>query len=88
MTAFSFILGMLPLLVATGAGAASRRVLGTTVFAGMLAATLLGVLVIPMLYFVVQHASERAGRVFGRSGPAGTPATSMAVKPAPGPTPG
>lgn len=75
MTAFSFILGMIPLLIASGAGAASRRVLGTTVFAGMLAATVLGVLVIPMLYFVVQHSSERLGRVLGR-GPARAPEAS------------
>ena len=70
MTAFSFILGVIPLLVATGAGAASRRVLGTTVFSGMIAATVLGVLVIPMLYFVVQHFSEFMGRLIGKtSGP-------------------
>jgi HAE1 family hydrophobic/amphiphilic exporter-1 len=69
MTAFSFILGVIPLLVATGAGAASRRVLGTTVFSGMLAATVLGVLVVPMLYFVVQHGSEFIGRILGK-GPA------------------
>ena len=88
MTAFSFILGMLPLLVASGAGAASRRVLGTTVFAGMLAATVLGVLVIPMLYFVVQSLSERLGRLTGRKGPepgrAGEPAGEGASAPTPG----
>ena len=39
MTAFSFILGVLPMVIATGAGANSRRAIGTTVFAGMLAAT-------------------------------------------------
>ena len=66
MTAFSFILGVIPLLVATGAGAASRRVLGMTVFSGMLAATVLGVLVVPMLYFVIQHGSEFMGRILGK----------------------
>ncbi len=82
MTAFSFILGMIPLLIASGAGAASRRVLGTTVFAGMLAATLLGVLVIPMLYFVVQHGSESLGGLLGRR--PRTPAPAEAPTPTPG----
>ncbi len=58
MTAASFILGVIPLLVATGAGAASRRVLGTVVFAGMLTATVIGVIAIPLLYFIVQWISE------------------------------
>ena len=54
MTAFSFILGVMPLLIATGAGAASRVALGTAVFGGMLFATVFGIFVIPWLYFVVQ----------------------------------
>jgi len=66
MTAFSFILGVVPLVVAAGAGAASRRALGTAVLGGMLAATVLGVFVIPVLYVVVQTASE------WRGGPADT----------------
>jgi HAE1 family hydrophobic/amphiphilic exporter-1 len=61
MTAVSFILGVLPLVVATGAGAASRRSLGTAVFGGMLAATVFGVFLIPVLYVVIQKASDRAG---------------------------
>jgi len=59
MTAFSFILGVIPLVFATGAGAASRRALGTAVFGGMLAATIFGVFLIPVLYLVVQRTSER-----------------------------
>ena len=47
MTALAFILGVLPLYVATGAGAASRRVLGTTVFGGMLAASFIAIFIIP-----------------------------------------
>src|SRR5262249_8374277 len=47
MTAFAFILGVIPLVVATGSGAASRRILGTTVLGGMLAATAIAVFVIP-----------------------------------------
>jgi hydrophobe/amphiphile efflux-1 (HAE1) family protein len=59
MTSLAFILGVAPLLVATGAGAASRRALGTTVFSGMMAATLLAVLFVPTLYVVTQKIAER-----------------------------
>ncbi len=59
MTAFSFILGVLPLLLASGAGAASRKSLGTTVFSGMLAATIVGTLLVPVFYVAVQGAVER-----------------------------
>ncbi|MFT6051875.1 MAG: hydrophobe/amphiphile efflux-1 (HAE1) family protein [Halioglobus sp.] len=55
MTAFSFILGVLPLLVASGAGAEARKVMGMTVFSGMLVATLVGVLVVPALYVMVDR---------------------------------
>ncbi len=54
MTAFAFILGVVPLLTASGAGAEGRKVMGMTVFAGMLVATILGVCLIPMLYVVVE----------------------------------
>jgi hydrophobe/amphiphile efflux-1 (HAE1) family protein/NodT family efflux transporter outer membrane factor (OMF) lipoprotein len=50
MTAFTFILGVLPMVLATGAGAASRRAIGTTVFFGMVAATVLGIVLVPALY--------------------------------------
>jgi HAE1 family hydrophobic/amphiphilic exporter-1 len=53
MTAFSFILGVLPLLVASGAGAEARKVMGMTVFSGMLAATVIGVILVPAMYVVV-----------------------------------
>ena len=53
MTAFAFILGVTPLVRASGAGAESRKVMGMTVFAGMLIATILGVLLIPMLFVLV-----------------------------------
>jgi multidrug efflux pump subunit AcrB len=61
MTAFSFILGVIPLVIATGAGARSRVSLGTAVFGGMLVATVGGVFLIPWLYVVIQKASERSG---------------------------
>ena len=54
MTSFAFILGCIPLWVATGSGAASRRILGTVVISGMLAATLLGIFLIPLLYVQVE----------------------------------
>jgi HAE1 family hydrophobic/amphiphilic exporter-1 len=66
MTAFSFILGVLPLLVASGAGAEARKVMGMTVFSGMLAATIIGVLVVPALYVLVERL---AGRKPGRGSP-------------------
>jgi HAE1 family hydrophobic/amphiphilic exporter-1 len=55
MTSFAFILGCVPLWVATGAGSAARKVLGTAVISGMLAATVLGVMFIPALFVVVEH---------------------------------
>jgi HAE1 family hydrophobic/amphiphilic exporter-1 len=60
MTAFSFILGVLPLVVATGAGAVSRVSVGTVVFAGMLGVTVLGVFFTPALYVLMQGRSRAA----------------------------
>jgi HAE1 family hydrophobic/amphiphilic exporter-1 len=62
MTSFAFILGLLPLVVAAGAGAASRRAVGTPVFGGMIAASVFGIFVIPMLYVVFQQLRERTAR--------------------------
>ena len=59
MTAFAFILGVVPLMVATGAGAASRQSIGTTVFGGMLAATLLTLVFVPVFYVVIERLRER-----------------------------
>ncbi|RJX29404.1 MAG: multidrug efflux RND transporter permease subunit [Desulfarculus sp.] len=67
MTAFSFILGVFPLVVAEGAGAASRQTIGATVFAGMLAATLGGIFLIPALYAGFQGLRERL-KALGRKG--------------------
>ncbi len=58
MTAISFILGVLPLVVATGAGAASRVSLGSAVFGGMIVAAIGGTLLVPMFYAVVQRLIE------------------------------
>jgi hydrophobic/amphiphilic exporter-1 (mainly G- bacteria), HAE1 family len=59
MTAISTLLGIFPLVIATGAGAGSRQSLGTAVFGGMLVATFLSLFVVPILYIVVKMASER-----------------------------
>jgi multidrug efflux pump subunit AcrB len=63
MTSFAFIFGVTPLLIATGAGAASRRALGTAVFGGMIGVTVLGLLFTPLLFVVVQGASEWLSRM-------------------------
>ncbi len=63
MTAFSFILGVSPLVIAAGAGAESRKSLGTAVFGGMLVGTLVGLFLTPVLYLVIQRMAERFGGV-------------------------
>jgi hydrophobe/amphiphile efflux-1 (HAE1) family protein len=72
MTSLAFILGMLPLVVASGAGSASRHSLGTAVFAGMVSATLLEVFFTPVFFVLIQRVAER----FRRS-----PATAPAPAP-------
>jgi HAE1 family hydrophobic/amphiphilic exporter-1 len=64
MTALSFLLGVVPLLTASGAGAASQQAIGYAVFGGMLFATLFGVVLVPVLYVVMQIARERAKGVY------------------------
>ena len=59
MTAFAFILGVVPLMTATGAGAASRQSIGTTVFGGMLVATVLTLVFVPIFYVVLETWRER-----------------------------
>ena len=61
MTAFAFILGVLPLVFATGAGAASRQSLGTAVFGGMVAATALTLVFTPVFYSLIEKAREGRG---------------------------
>ncbi len=62
MTSFAFILGLLPLVIAEGAGSISRRAVGTPVFGGMIAASVFGIFVIPMLYVVFQWMRERVAK--------------------------
>jgi HAE1 family hydrophobic/amphiphilic exporter-1 len=66
MTSFAFILGVLPLVAARGAGQAGRRSVGTTVFGGMIASTLLNLFFIPVLYLVIEGARERRRARVGR----------------------
>jgi HAE1 family hydrophobic/amphiphilic exporter-1 len=76
MTSFAFVLGCVPLWTASGAGSVARRIMGTTVIGGMLAATLLAVFLIPVLFVTVERLSKRRARV------SAAPAASLS--PAPG----
>jgi multidrug efflux pump subunit AcrB len=81
MTSIAFILGLLPLVIATGAAELSRRAVGTAVFGGMLAASSIGIFLVPMLYVTFQQLRERVKKRFGGSGkaphpPAGLPTTT------------
>jgi HAE1 family hydrophobic/amphiphilic exporter-1 len=67
MTSFAFILGTVPLWFATGAGAASRRILGTVVVSGMLAATLIAIFIIPLLFVLVERLLTRRTHEAGGS---------------------
>ena len=68
MTSFAFILGVLPLVFAQGAGEAGRHSVGTAVFGGMLAASSIGIFLIPMLYVTFQRWREGAKSRFGKKG--------------------
>lgn len=59
MTAFAFILGVFPLVIASGAGAESRHSLGTAVFGGMILSTMLSLIVVPVFYVVIENLRER-----------------------------
>jgi hydrophobe/amphiphile efflux-1 (HAE1) family protein len=62
MTSFAFILGVVPLVVASGAGAGSRRAIGNVVLGGMVSAVIIGVFLIPVLYIIIQSLVERSWR--------------------------
>jgi hydrophobe/amphiphile efflux-1 (HAE1) family protein len=81
MTSIAFILGLLPLVIATGAAEISRRAVGTAVFGGMLAASSIGIFMVPTLYVTFQKLRERVKARFGGSSkephpPATLPTTS------------
>jgi hydrophobe/amphiphile efflux-1 (HAE1) family protein len=78
MTSFAFILGVVPLVIATGAGAEMRRSLGIAVFAGMLGVTLFGIFLTPVFYYVIQWFGHRPR-------PASPPPPETGIQVAPGP---
>jgi len=62
MTAFAFILGVFPLVIASGAGAQSRHSLGTAVFGGMIVSTMLSLIVVPVFYVIIENLRERKSK--------------------------
>ena len=60
MTSFAFILGLFPLVVAQGAGAVTRHAVGTPVFGGMIAASVFGIFIIPLLYIIAERLRGRS----------------------------
>lgn len=77
MTSFSFVLGVMPLVVASGAGAASRRGLGTVVLGGQLSATVIAVLLVPVFFVVFQRLSDRFSPAEGDSAGPEEPAAEV-----------
>ena len=69
MTSFAFILGVVPLMVASGAGAASQQAIGTVVFGGMMASTFLAIPFVPVFYVLLERTSERLRRRKGPESP-------------------
>jgi multidrug efflux pump subunit AcrB len=69
MTSFAFILGVVPLVIADGAGAEMRRALGLAVFAGMLGVTLFGIFLTPVFYYVIQWFGKRSNDADARADP-------------------
>jgi len=78
MTSFAFILGVVPLMVASGAGAASQQAIGTAVFGGMMASTFLAIPFVPVFYVLLERTSERLRRRNSSESPvsAGEPGTT------------
>jgi HAE1 family hydrophobic/amphiphilic exporter-1 len=83
MTALSFLCGVIPLVVATGAGSASRRAIGITTFSGMLLATLVGIVFTPALYAVCQSLREWAKRLLHMRAPVEQPGVGEGQAPSP-----
>ena len=73
MTSFAFILGVVPLVVATGAGAEMRRSLGLAVFSGMVGVTLFGILLTPVFFYVIQWFGRGRGQAAPLAAPPGNP---------------
>ena len=77
MTSFAFILGCVPLWIATGAGSVARQIMGTTVIGGMLAASFIGIFLIPVIFYLVEKWSG-----------ASTQPAAAGAQPSPAPAPG
>jgi HAE1 family hydrophobic/amphiphilic exporter-1 len=73
MTSFAFILGCVPLAIASGAGAISRQQLGTAVITGMLAATLIGIFLVPVLFVVIERITGKSHAPESGAAPLSTP---------------
>ncbi len=82
MTSIAFCLGLVPLVTATGAAMLSRRAVGTPVFGGMLAASVVGIFMIPMLYVTFQWTREKVKGWFGIR-----PVEPPSIRPGQGPQP-
>jgi len=80
MTALAFILGVVPLVIASGAGAASRHSLGTAVFGGMIASTFLSLVLVPVLYVVIESLRERGLKKVGVTHVPGEPSVDQAIE--------
>jgi multidrug efflux pump subunit AcrB len=79
MTSLAFILGVVPLMMASGAGAASKASVGTAVFGGMIAATVLTTIAVPAFYVLIQGIAERFGGGPSEPAPQGGSATQEAA---------
>jgi multidrug efflux pump subunit AcrB len=78
MTSFAFILGVLPLVLASGASSGARRSLGSAVFGGMLTATMLAVFIVPVLYVLIESFVERRSKAPAPAAPAAPPVPQVA----------
>jgi hydrophobe/amphiphile efflux-1 (HAE1) family protein len=87
MTSFAFILGVLPLAIATGASSGARRSLGTAVFSGMITATMLAVFIVPVLYVLIEGVVERRRVPVSERDRDPGPDPDVDAGPGPGPTP-
>ena len=81
MTSMAFIFGMVPLVVATGAGASSRQSIGTGVMGGMIAATFLAIFFVPLFYVLIRKLSQRKSLPVVASSPPADPRLSLEDEP-------
>jgi Cu/Ag efflux pump CusA len=83
MTSFAFILGVVPLVLAKGAGAEMRRTLGVTVFSGMLGVTVFGIFFTPVFYYVIRWLTVRKQKSAAKPGHHPPPPTGLDAAAAP-----